>query len=485
MSLSILNFEKTRTRANDKMCRFDLGTSSFSAVIDADENIMSNNKHHASSLPAPPFRATTATTISSHHNNINNHHTNLNGQQQQQQPCRTHHRRHRRRRTISCFFLLLVAMPSLVGMFYQWGLLSNVVSQSWSFDISHGFNSGKELWMWQPPRMTTSSSRSHNLLQQQQQPQQQQESYKRSSAASSSPLESTIILNVTLNIPAATTATTFLHHPTTTTNTNTTITLPFHRWGNAAVVLSNHTAGIPMEPFGHYVQHLASLSYQSDYDLGYGPVPAYIDANVNLVLLKQVYQRRRGTVRERLGSIGPFWHKTLQLYKPQLLLSTPTTSSNPFPFLSQALQEGGLPLIFSIMDYTGCLYHNYNYTARRRRLNNMGEASVSSVPTVTVPASIPMFTLSSSPRCNYAFPIPSYTTLAMAKDKADDWDAVFTNHDQRYPWNTKIAKAVWRGAPSGMAKWKTSILDIPRVYLNYMAKNHTDIMDVAVPCRYI
>jgi hypothetical protein len=238
-------------------------------------------------------------------------------------------------------------------------------------------------------------------------------------------------------------------------------TTSLYRWK------SNH--GIAIQPLWHWIQQSSKANNNNVRD-PYGPLFVWIDPHGSLLVPRHVYRQRSGLIHSRAMYVGPFVQEAL--YDAFSVMHRNETARH-FPYLSQAIlqQDGGLPLVLNLADFTGCLYQNYNYT-------NNGTAGPSSYL-----ADVPMLTLSSSPRCDYAFPMPSYTCMKLAKANAEDWNATFQRSDEIYPWPTKLPKVVWRGVLSDRDKWKNSILEIPRLYINVLAKNHSDIMDVAVVCK--
>lgn len=229
----------------------------------------------------------------------------------------------------------------------------------------------------------------------------------------------------------------------------------FHRWKSPN--------GIDIVPLWDYIHSLHVKQPPIDH---FGPVPGYINSNRNFRISIKAYRQRSGTIGMRFDFVGPFFQETMQNFYHNL-----SNRETLFPSLSFALQEGGLPLIFNLADFVGCLNKKYNCTTMLDGVMN------------STLVDLPMLTMSSSPTCDFAFPIPSYTTLKLAKQSADDWDEAFQKNDLDYPWHTKIRKAVWRGVLSDRGRWNTSILDIPRVHINVMSKNHSELLDCAVACE--
>eukprot|EP00591_Stephanopyxis_turris_P008241 CAMPEP_0195508116 /NCGR_PEP_ID=MMETSP0794_2-20130614/1411_1 /TAXON_ID=515487 /ORGANISM="Stephanopyxis turris, Strain CCMP 815" /LENGTH=452 /DNA_ID=CAMNT_0040634995 /DNA_START=340 /DNA_END=1701 /DNA_ORIENTATION=+ len=98
---------------------------------------------------------------------------------------------------------------------------------------------------------------------------------------------------------------------------------------------------------------------------------------------------------------------------------------------------------------------------------------------------------SDASECNYAFPMithhyweqqywypHTYPTEAANTEKVvpNDWDREFDRYESRYPWESKIRKAVWRGSATGHflnLHWR------PRVKMVKAAMGHPDTMDIA------
>ena len=137
-----------------------------------------------------------------------------------------------------------------------------------------------------------------------------------------------------------------------------------------------------------------------------------------------------------------------------------------FPALHRVLSSSenySFPLLFTLGDFGGCLSPDYN-----------------AISTTDVQQGFlygPQFTLSVSPACDYALPIPSYTVMEMANNHSTstEWDEEFRIRDEQYPWENKTRKAFWRGTLSGIG----SYLERERFTFVKMADDDRDIMDVA------
>lgn len=255
----------------------------------------------------------------------------------------------------------------------------------------------------------------------------------------------------------------------------------FHRWGDPK--------GIPIEPLWHYMQLLVrEVKHQKKNPLDYyalnGPIPALVDPDHGLTVARNVYGRRIN-VRKRFNVMEPFIQQALSLLNMSessmdvMAAGADELSSSSFPHLRRALQHGGLPLIFLADDFTGCLKHNYNYTP------SYGMEDPSATTKTMITTTVPFWTLSFSPDCDYSFPLPSYAVLDLMKPTSHDWDKEFVDMDERYPWSSKLPQAVWRGALSGLAKGQKSVLDIPRVQLLIHAKKEPDLLDVKLACTCV
>ena len=76
--------------------------------------------------------------------------------------------------------------------------------------------------------------------------------------------------------------------------------------------------------------------------------------------------------------------------------------------------------------------------------------------------------------------IPTYDHWRKYKHIRDDaanyWYNIFINQEEKYPWNTKINKAVWRGSTTGDASnWR----DLPRSKLVQYSLDYPSILDAA------
>lgn len=76
--------------------------------------------------------------------------------------------------------------------------------------------------------------------------------------------------------------------------------------------------------------------------------------------------------------------------------------------------------------------------------------------------------------------IPTYGQWKKYKhirdDAANHWDHIFINREEKYHWNTKINKAVWRGSTTGDA---TNWRDLPRSKLVQYSLDYPSILDAA------
>lgn len=108
----------------------------------------------------------------------------------------------------------------------------------------------------------------------------------------------------------------------------------------------------------------------------------------------------------------------------------------------QALVEvltttGSIPLVFDLSDYHSC--PDPNYTAAIQEHDYYEFA-----PNATL---VPLFTLSRSPTCNYAFPVPTYKTYeyTMLGGSPSLWQEKMNAWEEQYPWHNKTAQLYWRG----------------------------------------
>jgi len=118
-----------------------------------------------------------------------------------------------------------------------------------------------------------------------------------------------------------------------------------------------------------------------------------------------------------------------------------------FPVLHRALttrENYSFTVLFPLRDVVGCLSPDYNASSHR------GNGSTTADTDFFLYG--PQFTLSVTPSCDYALPIPSYCDKK-AKNSSTEWDEQFWISDEHYPWENKTRKAFWRGALTGLGSY--------------------------------
>ena len=73
--------------------------------------------------------------------------------------------------------------------------------------------------------------------------------------------------------------------------------------------------------------------------------------------------------------------------------------------------------------------------------------------------------------------IPSYDQWYHGKDVSTEWDFQFEKQDKKYMWDSKINKAVWRGAATGLPESFPNWQDLPRANLVKMSLDYPNMLD--------
>jgi hypothetical protein len=73
--------------------------------------------------------------------------------------------------------------------------------------------------------------------------------------------------------------------------------------------------------------------------------------------------------------------------------------------------------------------------------------------------SIPLFTPSGTKSCDHTFPVPNYMNIIDTQATPENWRGVFREFQSRFPWESKINKAVWRGALSE-SEWRDALTSV-------------------------
>jgi hypothetical protein len=94
-----------------------------------------------------------------------------------------------------------------------------------------------------------------------------------------------------------------------------------------------------------------------------------------------------------------------------------------WPRLQKAVQHGaGVPFFSWYGDWKGCNFQNAD--------NN---------------ESVPFLTTCARVDCDYVFPSPTYANIMGASNDTSSWFRNFQDWDDRFPWEKKLSKGVWRG----------------------------------------
>ena len=99
-------------------------------------------------------------------------------------------------------------------------------------------------------------------------------------------------------------------------------------------------------------------------------------------------------------------------------------SAHRWSNLKRVIQSTGFPYWAWYGDWKDCNHRN------------MGELS------------IPLFTTCASTACNHSFPMPSYMTIIDSQPDTQGWYRMYRQFDEKYPWDEKIRRVLWRGALS-------------------------------------
>jgi hypothetical protein len=80
--------------------------------------------------------------------------------------------------------------------------------------------------------------------------------------------------------------------------------------------------------------------------------------------------------------------------------------------------------------------------------------------------------------------MPTYEQFKNHKLKAhsQSWENIFISQAEKYPWHSKISKAVWRGAPTGNElDWR----DLPRAKLIKISRDNPSIIDASFTANWL
>jgi len=73
--------------------------------------------------------------------------------------------------------------------------------------------------------------------------------------------------------------------------------------------------------------------------------------------------------------------------------------------------------------------------------------------------------------------IPSYEQWHIRKDDSAMWDVEFQKQEKRYPWASKIDKAIWRGGATGLVDIYPNWRDLPRSKLVQYSIDNPSLID--------
>jgi hypothetical protein len=153
--------------------------------------------------------------------------------------------------------------------------------------------------------------------------------------------------------------------------------------------------------------------------------------------------------------------------------------------IANKYETQSLPIILIESDASGCLHRHSPPLAMWLHLNPSFESRYS-IHDHTDQASFPRLTWHTpSPKygtgwCK-AIGMTGYESRSMLKDTCDTWfvectwDRTFKNHESKYPWQSKIDRAIWRGSTTG---WPLLPFDdLPRAKLVKKGMGRPDIID--------
>jgi hypothetical protein len=156
-------------------------------------------------------------------------------------------------------------------------------------------------------------------------------------------------------------------------------------------------------------------------------------------------------MRNRLNPADEIFYQALELVKQEHSNNKATTTDEgEWPFLRSAIRRGGFPFVVFVGD--ACV--------EQKRDGHI----------------LPIFNLCVPVHSKNAFAFATYQTWLRAEPNKEQWINV-TFEEQKYlhPWETKIAKAVWRGTPTGFLDDKN---ENQRWRFCRIGQTNTEIMDV-------
>lgn len=221
---------------------------------------------------------------------------------------------------------------------------------------------------------------------------------------------------------------------------------PWHRWAKPT------DGSYPLDS-AKFVEVLSRLGRGED-ELGtvtpnnytVGGVPLTPDV-VRLGTKVRPYIIRGGTVLRPGGRTGMF----VTLVQRAVEMASLLTEDSP---RTKLLAEGELPLIFDANDYPWC----GDDLVPVFRLNAIKDAG----------------------ECRHSWPAMSLTyfqdpTNVQLTESPYEWDDMMAGWDAKYPWRTKIPKAVWRGRITGYTHRDG---ERPRQEMVRYARDRLDVLDV-------
>ena len=212
------------------------------------------------------------------------------------------------------------------------------------------------------------------------------------------------------------------------TDVNDALQTRYHSWGPEGIDLRQILRYINETYYDNVTWTRPIRSYQ--------PFPLYIvlhNDTPTIWVPRNILRRIFRGAAKRLKIMLPYFQQALQI---QLGRNRKRYSS----LVSVLARVGSLPLLFDLSDFRECQDPTSNASDIRYRLAG----------------SVPLFTLCRSPRCRYAFPIPTYSSYEYMKigyingtnrwqEKMDEWAEV-------YPWSNKTSQVFWRGGCKGPRK---------------------------------
>lgn len=206
----------------------------------------------------------------------------------------------------------------------------------------------------------------------------------------------------------------------------------YHSWGPDGIDLKHVLRYINETYYDNVTWSKPVRSYQ--------PFPAYVtvrNKTRTLFVPRKLLRRILGGAASRLQMMLPHFQRALQI---EFL-----HNRNEYSSVGWILDHGGsIPILFDLSDFRGCQDPNFNYTGV------LGQLYRSS-------ANVPLFTLSRSPRCRYAFPIPTYSAYEYMTigyvNGTNRWQDKMNQWALEFPWDNKTSQVYWRGGCKAERYW--------------------------------